>query len=349
MKERVINYLCSKLKEFSSSVNLDHTYQNTKYDCPLLSVSEINELEKESPLKRQIKLKRLVSKELMDNFEHWDANEWIVHEWGGIRRFNVNNHHRIFAFRDQLTHGSLDNLNCISSLSKIASFVRPQSFFVYDSRVAFAINGILLDFVKQHPKERNHVVFFPIPSAPGQRKQQMEFAINRTVLNAPFIPEADSYIDYNKLVLTLGKKLNNNQPPCWVEMLLFELGKTNGIISQLCGISADNQKHNVKDRKPKANRIISRDEYSLTVYLGGRTLRIIPCAEADRTVKHVFVEYRGQIYEAQIKTYRRDRSTLRHSQNIYRDLVLRFNWNEGLVLHCLFSKDGTSHIYRITD
>ena len=231
--DKLIEYLAGKLYEYSH-VDLDRTYQSTKYDCQtILSDKEISELGKLNPLQRQITLKERVSAKLNGSFENWETNAWIVHKWGMISGFDINKHDRIIGFKDNLS-----GKGSISSLSKIASFVFPKKYFVYDSRVAFAINGLILDYLFNYPEETE--AFYPIPSAQGGRDKKMTAFIRERVSSATFISRDDSYRQYNGLILKLSEALNNKgikQPPCWVEMLLFELGKTKGIIELMHGLN----------------------------------------------------------------------------------------------------------------
>ncbi|WP_269913985.1 hypothetical protein [Acinetobacter sp. HY1485] len=75
---------------------------------------------------------------------HSDVDFWIVKEWGGIRSFKEtsNNIEKIAKFKQQSKNRKLtiDTFDVISSLSKIASCLKPDDFFIYDSRAIFALN-----------------------------------------------------------------------------------------------------------------------------------------------------------------------------------------------------------------
>ena len=231
-------FLVNKLKSYCG-INLDLTYQNTKYDCPLLSNKQRNQLgQMTSSFQRQMKLKSMVSKRLKGHFDNWEVDSWIVHKWGGINNFNIDDHQRITTFKNNLQQGFTESLKSISSLSKIASFVEPEHYFVYDSRVAYALNGLLLDYLKTNAG--NSVVFYPMPSALGGRDKRMKSLILQRCPNASFYSENEAYERYNNVILSLNRGINDGLPPCRVEMLLFELGKTNGVIEKLCGLSKTN-------------------------------------------------------------------------------------------------------------
>lgn len=255
----VFDYLMEALNGYSQELDLNRTYQLTEYQCRVnnfLSEDEINELRALPPLPRQIHLKHIMAEKLNGDFENWEINEWIVHEWGKIPRFQIGQHDRITRFRDNLQDGFTSSLDNISSLSKIASFVQPSEYFVYDSRVAFAIDGILLNYHKNNPSA--NVCFFPIPKAQSNRKQRMELLIQQAITHPVFIAEKDSYVFYNNLILALSRHINNGFPPCWVEMLLFELGKTHGIIDENISFTQEGEKQQSSKTPPaeKSNKTI---------------------------------------------------------------------------------------------
>ena len=215
-----------------SDTDLDISFRNTRFDCPVLSDLEKRQLQDMRPFSRQLELKRLISEKLNGSFENWDVDEWIVHRWGGIPKFDITNHNRITDFRDHINAGLVTNneFKRISSLSKIASFVNPADYFIYDSRVAFALDGILLEVWRDNPKLEMH--FFPLPSAIGGRDKMMRCYISNVYPMAHFLSPAEVYSKYNELILMLGQneKLKKNLLPSWVEMLLFHLGRTGGEI-----------------------------------------------------------------------------------------------------------------------
>ena len=244
MNSLLIKELANSLKVYLST-DLNQTYCRTRYDFPGLSVVQRKKLEKQKPFERQILLKDFASEILGGSFEEWEKDAWIVHRWGGISKFNVGNHDRITAFRDALQRGNAVYFNGISSLSKIASFVKPKDFFVYDSRVAFALNGLFLDLVGVV----DNIYFFPIPPAPGGRHIAMNQVITQRVDNPVFYPKQQAYAVYNQLILQLYKELfpgADKYQPCRVEMLLFELGKTNGVIAQKVGIESNSGSRKAK-------------------------------------------------------------------------------------------------------
>ena len=239
MDTTIINRLAVRLREYKEA-DLNGAFEKVRVDAPNLSVPEQNGLRDMAARDRQLELKRLVGERLGGSFENEPVNEWIVHRWGGITRFAVSDRERITGFRDHLAAGRItrQEFGRISSLSKIASFVNPSGYFVYDSRVAFALDGLLLDLSRTDSELR--VRFFPIPSAQGGRDEMMRRMIAQEHPGAGYLTPADTYAEYNALILALANNehLKKDLPSCWVEMLLFYLGRTGGEIEDLFDFSA---------------------------------------------------------------------------------------------------------------
>ena len=236
MDTSIINRLAERLREYKET-DLNGAFEKVRFDAPNLSVEEQNRLKGMEARDRQLELKRLVGERLQGSFENEPVNEWIVHTWGGITRFDVSKSERITGFRDHLAAGRLTGREFarISSLSKIASFANRERYFVYDSRVAFALDGFLLDLMRKDNKLK--VRFFPIPSAQAQvgRDEMMRRMIAQEHPGAEYLTPADTYAEYNALILALANNehLKKELPSCWVEMLLFYLGRTGGEVEDL--------------------------------------------------------------------------------------------------------------------
>ena len=233
-EEVIIKGLASELASYKSK-DLNVYFEGVKYDYPGISSANLSRLVKLNAFNRQLELKELVGDSMQNSYTKWELNKWIVHQWGGIPRFDISNHDRITKFRDHLQKGAITarEFDRISSLSKIASFVSRDSFFIYDSRVAFSLDGLLLKMKQNRPQLP--IKFFPIPSARNARDRRMKTLIIQSDPNAVFLSKEEAYIEYNKLILCLSKEkeLKKDLPPRWIEMLLFALGKTNGIIETM--------------------------------------------------------------------------------------------------------------------
>lgn len=230
MNKDIVKGLATLLKPFVS-FNLNDYFTKLRFDCPGISMDEQNRLNTIKAFHGQLELKRMVGELLQGSFTNWEVDEWIVHKWGGIPAFDVSKHNRITEFRDHLANGRLLPIEFqrISSLSKIASFVSRDKYFIYDSRVAFSLDGLLLKMWQGNPNLP--IQFFPLPPAQGGRDKMMRRMICQLCPDANYLSKEETYIEYNNLILDLSKEkeIKKDLPPCWIEMLLFVLGKTNGV------------------------------------------------------------------------------------------------------------------------
>ena len=118
----------------------------------------------------------------------------------------------------------------------------PEKYIIYDSRVAYALNWIILS-------ENAGKIFFPIPN--GRNSKMMAFEMNvlirlknidhyapkditemdrRLYINQKdktnYIPEKESYIELNNLIKEISSKLWNSEKSkmlYYTEMLLFSI------------------------------------------------------------------------------------------------------------------------------
>lgn len=238
MDKKIIKGLAGRLASYGA-LDMSNSFSKLRFDCPGISQEDQTHLNNLDAFHGQLELKKLVGELLQGSFENWAVNTWIVHQWGGIRRFNILNHERITGFRDSLRVGliTIDEFDRISSLSKIASFVSRDRFFIYDSRVAFSLDGFLLKMKQENPKL--NIKFFPLPSAQGGRDEMMRRIIRQLYPDAIYLTKEETYAEYNSLILNLSKEkeLKKQLPPCWIEMLLFALGKTDGVVEHLFDFS----------------------------------------------------------------------------------------------------------------
>ncbi|MGZ8935547.1 MAG: hypothetical protein ACXW04_11680 [Methylobacter sp.] len=88
---------------------------------------------------------------LKENFHKTIRNDqtlashyWAIQDWGGIGSFKRNdkNDRRINSFIEELKKKSLTRsfFECISSLSKVAAFINPDEYAIYDSRAIYTLN-----------------------------------------------------------------------------------------------------------------------------------------------------------------------------------------------------------------
>lgn len=224
--------LIEKLRLLKQNIDLEERYVynfNLNLNIPLFTDEEKTNLTNEQNIfRRNIILKELFKQKANGSYGETDLNFWIINEWGGIKTFKKtdDNIKKIKKFSDQLSERSLKkgNFNTISSLSKISSFIDPDHYVIYDARVIYAINWLILTTT-------NDLKFFPIPSS--RNKKLTDFDLN-TIINLKHIDEyteganlyyerGTAYFTFCELIKSLSEALFEDPTikPYYLEMLLF--------------------------------------------------------------------------------------------------------------------------------
>jgi hypothetical protein len=195
---------------------------------------------KENTFQKTIKLRDVLS----DALNHYDEDApefekialWIIREWGHINT-GLDTMEHVKAFLKEAE--GKPSFERIASTSKVGSFKNPDKNIIYDSRVAYSMNWIIL-FQNAGDK------YFPIP--PGRntklgafdlnaliklenalRYQLGENKTNKTHISKKdgelFISKKDAYYELNKLIGEVNRILWNDgkKPPYYTEIILFSI------------------------------------------------------------------------------------------------------------------------------
>lgn len=225
MNDNEYDKLLNLVVDLTSQLNLPNCYK-ASVDCPFLP-KEAREriVQKETVYEKNLQLKMEVSQFLNGCYDKndYDIAFWIINKWGGINKFKKNddNKQKIESFFKGLPAGNA-NLERISSLSKVASFTSPLEYFIYDSRVAYSLNWLLL-------KSGVKSGFFKKPQ--GLNKKLNHIPIETVIMKevGPDIiyhNDQFTYSFYNQLILRLFQDIKTRgikyQYPFEIEMLLFQ-------------------------------------------------------------------------------------------------------------------------------
>ena len=224
--------LIQKLRQYHRNSSLEDRWENYKFpiDCKILKRADLKCLEtSQNSFSKSILLKELISRRSKGSLTNTNLNFWLIKNWGGIKTFqrNEKNERKILAFENQLKNGRLtkDSFSTISSLSKISSFVDPANYVIYDSRVIYSINWLLLT------TQTSGIKFFPMPTGRNKfiRNYDLKTIINLTHMNqcvlggALFYEEEEAYHEFCSIAKTLSEKVfKKNDKPYLLEMLLFD-------------------------------------------------------------------------------------------------------------------------------
>jgi len=176
---------------------------------------ELSELQSStiSNFQKDEKLKSILSKALnsyaIDSQEFETIALWIIRDWGRINT-GLDTMKRVLEY----LRTDRPKFKRIASTSKVGGFMTPTERIIYDSRVAYTVNWIILS-------ENAGDKFFPIPEG---RNSKMQVISNKD--NEIYVPKADAYYELNKLVGKVNQILWNDSrklEPFYTEMLLFAL------------------------------------------------------------------------------------------------------------------------------
>lgn len=225
-KWEVKTKIISKLKEIIAD-ELEITDSLTQYEKELI-------------------IKKIVEKKLNESLESnpelfHQLCLWIIKDWGGITSTNDKETLNLIKKFLKSEKPSFDR---IASTSKVGSYLFPDKNTIYDSRVAYSLNWIILS---QNAGE----YFFPIPE--GRNSKMSAFDLNVLIRlknianyhteniehldhklyisNADkklFISKKEAYSELNKLVKSISQKLwegdeEKQQNLYYTEMLLFSI------------------------------------------------------------------------------------------------------------------------------
>ena len=168
--EKIVNYL----KQFKDNLPSLYTWKakiDKLVELGVLEPNEIDKLNKLNSYDREIILKNRVNIKIHDSYKNDKENFdklclWIIKDWGGILTAkDKGTIELISTFLNNKTH----SYKRIASASKVGAYMYPEKYIIYDSRVAYSLNWIILS-------ENAGNIFFPIPS--GRNSKMVAFDMN---------------------------------------------------------------------------------------------------------------------------------------------------------------------------
>jgi len=226
--DNVINRIIDYSKKINLEERFDYKFNLDESIFDQSTIKSINDIP--SNFQKNVHLKKLLQQQYHNHSENTPLDFWIINQWGGIHGFKPHqrNIDKISKFKSQLEKNKLtkENFETISSLSKISSFLNPREYFVYDARVAYALNWLILKY------ENNHEVklkYFPVPNS--RNKALVNYDI-KTILNIVhsdkrqnqdiYHKPQEAYHYYCDFIKQASKNIyGNTENPFLVEMLLF--------------------------------------------------------------------------------------------------------------------------------
>lgn len=211
--------LVQRLKDLSIQVPLEENFDWEFPTSPIKIPENIN-----GTYLKNIYLKENLNP-ILQNDLNLKNHYWIIQKWGGITSLKQNdrNDEKISKFKKQLSEGKLtkETFNLISSFSKLASFINPNEYAIYDSRAIYSLNWLLFNFSDE--KE-----LYPQPSGRNPKLSQYDLStiFRLSQKENTYKSHKTAYHEYCKLLKYLSKEVFNDDKPYKVEMLLFLIAPT---------------------------------------------------------------------------------------------------------------------------
>lgn len=211
-----------------------------------LTESQVKEINASSRYEKELQLKKIVGRKLNETLK---TNKplfdklclWVIKDWGGI--LTAKDDDTINLIRTFLEQDKPD-FNRIASSSKVGAYLFPDRNIIYDSRVAYSINWIILS-------ENAGQQYFPIPEGRNSKMSAFDLNVlirlkNISIYHTPdikhldhklfiknsdkklFINKKDAYYELNNLVKQINQKLwqgdkEKEENLYYTEMLLFSI------------------------------------------------------------------------------------------------------------------------------
>jgi len=239
---KIANYLEKYKNQLDELYDWKPNFQGLS-EIDVANETELAELQSSTitNFQKDEKLKSILSKALnshaIDSQEFEAIALWIIRDWGRINT-GLETMKSVLEF----LRTDRPEFKRIASTSKVGGFMTPTKRIIYDSRVAYTINWIILS-------ENAGDKFFPIPEGRNSKMQAFNLDVlirlkfidtyrpDKTEIwkngryisnkdNEIYVPKADAYYELNKLVGKVNQVLWNDSrklEPFYTEMLLFAL------------------------------------------------------------------------------------------------------------------------------
>ncbi len=211
--EKIVNYL-QKHK-----TNLSTLY---KWEVKAKIISKLKEIiadelqiaDSLNKYEKELIIKKIVGKKLNESLE---SNSelfdklclWIIKDWGGITSTNDKETLNLIK---KFLNSDKPGFDRIASTSKVGSYLFPHKNIIYDSRVAYSLNWIILS-------QNAGQYFFPIPE--GRNSKMSAFDLNvliRLKNIANYHTENIEHLDHKLYINNADKKLFINKKQAYYEL-----------------------------------------------------------------------------------------------------------------------------------
>lgn len=220
--DKIVNYLEKHKLDLPKLYNWNAKIERL-VELETLTNDQVIEINSLTNYEKELRLKKIVGEKLNESLKTESnlfdkLSLWVIKDWGGIT--TANDKDTLNLIKDFLIQEK-PNFNRIASSSKVGAYLFPKKNIVYDSRVAYSLNWIILS---QNAGRK----FFPIPE--GRNSKMSAFDLNvliRLKNIANYQPEIIEHLDHKRYINNADKKIFINK-----DVAYFELNKLIKIINE---------------------------------------------------------------------------------------------------------------------
>lgn len=168
--EKIVQYLDKYKSELPNLYNWNAKIERL-VELETLTKEQISVINQLSPYEKELQLKKIVGQKLNETLitNKTLFNQlclWVIKDWGGIITANDNDTIKLI---EKFLNQDKPDFNRIASSSKVGAYLFPNKNIIYDSRVTYSLNWIILS-------ENAGRQFFPIPE--GRNSKMSAFDLN---------------------------------------------------------------------------------------------------------------------------------------------------------------------------
>ena len=241
--EKIVSYLSLYKDNLEQLYAWDASFKKL-VELNILTPEELTELDNQTPFIRTLEVKNKVGEAMRNTRTNNPVYfkklvQWVIKDWGGVIGLNDEN---IEPLVNNFIGSEKPPFKAISSSSKVGAYLYPEKNAIYDSRVAYALNWIILSqnagnkFLPM-PQGRNSKltafdidVLIRLKNVEKYKPNSLSDLDTRQYIksrdNNNYISEKNAYYEMNKLMLDISSKLWQNpkyEPLFLTGMLLFSI------------------------------------------------------------------------------------------------------------------------------
>lgn len=211
--DKIVKYLEKHKSDLPTLYNWNAKIERL-IELRTLTENQVDEINLFSSYEKELQLKKIVGKKLNETYNSnldlfYQLCLWVIKDWGGITSAKDNETIKII---EDFINVEKPNFKRIASSSKVGAYMFPNKNIIYDSRVAYSLNWIILS-------ENAGQYFFPIPE--GRNSKMSAFDLNvliRLKNISKYKPENINHLDHKLYINNTDKKLFINKKDAYFEL-----------------------------------------------------------------------------------------------------------------------------------